>query len=340
MTVVTLSDIADRASAPSADLIERLAETEGDIVVLGAAGKMGVSLATMAARALAELGTHRSVCAVSRFSDSAARADLEAHGVHTLAVDVSDPVAALSLPDAANVIYLIGRKFGTAGDPGPTWASNVLMPDIVMRRYRTSRLVALSSGNIYPQVPLQSGGADEQTPPGPIGEYAQTCLGRERIFALRAAEFGTRTTLVRLNYAVDCRYGVLTDIARAVLAKEPIDLAATAVNVIWQGDANRYALSSLAIAESPAAVLNVTGPETISVEWLARRFGQIFGMEPVLEGEPQHSALLSNAGAAFALFGYPTVPLNTMIDWTARWLLEGGALLDSATHFTERAGRY
>lgn len=335
-----LHEIAQRVHEPGDWLIEALAGIDGDLVVLGAAGKMGVSLSRMAAAAFARLPGQRRVYAVSRFSDPDARRELDAAGVHTVASDVSDDLALTHLPDAANVVYLVGRKFGTHEGPELTWMVNGYLPGRVAQRYAGSRLVAFSSGNVYPLVPISSGGATEDLAPDPVGEYAQSCLARERIFSHFATAQGTRLVLIRLNYAVDCRYGVLTDIARSVLAEQPVDVSNAAVNVIWQGDANSYALAALAHASVPPTVLNVTGPETASVRWLVGELGRRLGRVPRLVGVESATGLLSNAGRCFGMFGYPSVPLTQLLDWTASWLLEGGQLLDKPTHFSERKGSY
>jgi hypothetical protein len=335
-----LAAIARRVYEPDERLLSSLATIHGDLVVLGAGGKMGVSLARMASLAFAALPGTRRVFAVSRFSDVGARAELDAAGVTTVAVDVEDESAWSELPDAPNVVYMIGRKFGTSGDSATTWATNAYLPGRLAQRYAGARIAAFSSGNIYPFTPAMSGGADEATAPDPVGEYAQSCLGRERVLTYHASKTGSPVSIVRLNYAIDCRYGVLTDIAVAVRNGDPVDVSTGAVNVIWQGDANRYALSSLAVADRPPFLLNVTGPETASVRWLADQLGSRLGREPVIVGEEQSTALLSNAGRCFGLFGYPSVCLNTMLDWTVAWLEAGGELLGKPTHFTERAGRF
>ncbi|BCJ37718.1 epimerase [Actinocatenispora thailandica] len=332
--------IARRVHEPDDRLIEQLGHTDGDLVVLGAAGKMGVSLARMAAEAFARLPGGRRVHAVSRFSDPQARTELDEAGVHTVAADLTDEAALANLPDAPNVVYMVGRKFGTAADAATTWALNTYLPGRVAQRYAGTNFVAFSSGNVYPLVPPHSGGADETVAPDPVGEYAQSCLGRERVLTHQAAATGSRLGIIRLNYAIDCRYGVLTDIARAVRAGEPVELGNAAVNVVWQGDANRYVLSTLAHLGSSPLVLNVTGPETASVRWLGTELGRRLDREPVFSGAEADTALLSNAARCFGLFGYPSVSLAEMLDWTAAWLLEGGPLLDKPTHFTERAGKF
>ncbi|GAA4750399.1 NAD(P)-dependent oxidoreductase [Nocardioides endophyticus] len=335
-----LDDIAAAARRPSTALVEALATTSGDIAVVGAAGKMGVSLSRMAADALASLPGDRRVTAVSRFSDPAARRELDEAGVRTLALDVSDAEALRELPESENLVYMVGRKFGTSADSSATWFSNVVLPHLVLTRYSDSRVVALSSGNVYPFSSPVSGGCTEESPYGPIGEYAQSCVGREQVFIHHSRTHRTPVALIRLNYAIDCRYGVLTDIARAVLDGTPVDVSQGAVNVVWQGDANRYCLSALTIADTPPTVLNVTGPEIVSVRWLAEQLGRRLDREPVLVGDESDTALLSNASKSHALFGYPDVALATMLDWTVEWLLAGGTLLDKPTGFGARDGKF
>jgi hypothetical protein len=338
-----LADIARKVHEPDERLLTSLATIDGDLVVLGAGGKMGVSLARMASAAFAALPGDRRVYAVSRFTGSGggdARAELDGAGVTIVAADVEDESAWSRLPDAPNVVYMIGRKFGTSGDSATTWATNAYLPGRLALRYAGARIAAFSSGNVYPFTPAMSGGAHESTPPDPVGEYAQSCLGRERVLTYHASKTGSPVSIIRLNYAVDCRYGVLTDLAVAVRNGDPVDVSTGAVNVIWQGDANRYALSSLAVADRPPFVLNVTGPETASVRWLADQLAIRLGREPVFVGEEQSTALLSNAGRCFGLFGYPSVCLEEMLDWTVMWLEAGGELLGKPTHFTERTGRF
>ena len=335
-----LAGIARRVHEPDERLLTSLATFDGDLVVLGAGGKMGVSLARMASAAFAALPGGRHVYAVSRFSDVDARAELDSAGVTTVAADVEDEAAWSRLPDAPNVVYMIGRKFGTSGDSATTWATNAYLPGRLALRYAGARIAAFSSGNVYPFTSAMSGGAHESTAPDPVGEYAQSCLGRERVLTYHASRTGSAVSIIRLNYAVDCRYGVLTDIAMAVRNGDPVDVSTGAVNVVWQGDANRYALSSLAVAGRPPFVLNVTGPETASVRWLADQLGSRLGREPVFVGEEQSTALLSNAARCFGLFGYPSVCLEEMLDWTVMWIEAGGDVLGKPTHFTERAGRF
>lgn len=340
LTIRTVEELDDVLSRPSAGLIADLATLDGDIMVIGSAGKMGPSLAMLAQRALQEAGNGRKVIAVSRFSDAATRATLDAAGVQTIAADLSDPDALAALPDAPNIVYMLGTKFGTTGREYQTWATNVYLSGRVVERFRQSRFTVFSSGNVYPLRPVTLGGADESVAPEPVGEYAQTCLGRERVFEHASREYGTRVSIFRLNYAIDLRYGVLFDIASQVLAGNAVDVSMGSVNVIWQGDANAIALRALTLASSPPQILNVTGPENISVRWLVEQFAQRFGVEPVITGEEASTALLSNASKVFGLFGYPAMPLATMLDLVADWIKAGGPTLGKPTHFQEREGKF
>jgi nucleoside-diphosphate-sugar epimerase len=333
----TVAELEDLLSTPTPGVAEDLAALDGDILVLGAGGKIGPTLARMARRAA---GDDRRVIAASRFSDAAQRDLLEEAGVETQAVDLLDPDGLDALPDAENVLYLAGRKFGTQGSEPQTWAVNAHGAGLAARRFAGSRVVVYSTGNVYPLSPVRRGGPSEEAPVGPIGEYAQSCLARERLFEDAAARHGTRVLLYRLNYAIDLRYGVLLEIGAAVHEGRPVDVTMGSVNVIWQRDANAYALRSLLQCAEPAVTLNVSGPETVSVRWLAERFGVLFGREPRIEGEEADTALLTNAARAHQLFGYPTVSLRTMIDWTAGWIADGGARLGKATRFQEREGAF
>lgn len=330
-------------SPPLPALVADLARLEGDLLVLGAGGKMGPSLCRLARRALDAGGrSDVTVYAVSRWSDKAAAAELEADGVRTVAFDLMDPAADLgALPDAGNVIFMVGAKFGSAGAPSHAWAVNAAMPDRVARRWSTSRIAAFSTGNVYPLVPLSSGGCTESDPVGPVGEYAMSCLGRERIFDHAALTRGTKVTNIRLNYAVDLRYGVLADIASRVQSGEPVDLTTGHANVVWQGYANEVALRSLLHAtDGEAFTLNLTGPETASVRRLAQWFGEEFDREPVYIGAESPTALLSDASRCHALFGYPEVALRTLVEWQADWLRRGLPLSGKPTKFQVRDGRF
>jgi Nucleoside-diphosphate-sugar epimerases len=335
-----LISLEQRMLEPSPALIADVSRIKGDILLLGVAGKMGPAMARVARKAVDAAGTGQRVIGVSRFSNPASRAELENVGVETIAANLLDDQDLANLPDAPNVIYLAGHKFGTTGNESYTWAMNTYLPGRVAEKYRDSNIVAFSSGNVLPFVPVTSGGASEDVAPEPIGEYAQSCLGRERIFEYFSEKNGTPMLIYRLNYAVDFRYGVVLEIAKSVLNGKPIDLRTENVNVIWQGDANEIAIRSLLHCESPAKMLNVTGPETLSTRWLANQFGSIFGKEPQFAYEPQGTALLNNASECHRLFGYPRVTIREIIELTARWLREGGEQLDKPTHFQERAGKF
>jgi nucleoside-diphosphate-sugar epimerase len=324
-------------SRPTPGVVEVLASLPGDLLVLGAGGKMGPSLARMARRAL---GDRHRVIAVSRFKDPTSRQVLEQAGVTTIAADLRDPAAVDQLPDAPDLVFMAGQKFGTNAAPAETWAMNALVPALIATRYPGRRFVVFSTGNVYPLVPVSSRGAQEDHPVGPVGEYAMSCVARERLFEDAASRSGTRVTIVRLNYANDLRYGVLVDLARRILAGEPIDLSMGQVNLIWQGDANARALQCLALAASPAMILNVTGPEVLSVRALARRIGEFAGREPVFIGVEAADALLSDASRSVELFGPPAVSVDTMIQWTVNWLRKGGRVLGKPTHFEERQGQF
>lgn len=309
-------------------------------MVLGAGGKMGPSLCLKARRAVMASDADVDVVAVSRFSDAEARAALERDGIETIACDLMDPAAVDELPDADNVIFLVGWKFGTHDNPGRTWTVNSLTPSLVARRYPEARIVALSSGNVYPFRRPQDGGSKEDDPVGPIGEYAWSCLGRERVFEHWSIENGTRVVLVRLNYAVELRYGVLVDIALRIRDGLPVDLSTGFLNCIWQGDANDVIIRALDLADSPAAVLNLTGPEIHDVRGLATRIGARMERPVVFAGDEAETALLNDASYAVERFGEPKVDLRTIARWTADWIKGGGAMLGKPTHFEVRDGRF
>jgi nucleoside-diphosphate-sugar epimerase len=294
----------------------------------------------MARRAVAEAGSDQSVIAVARYSDPQVRQKLESAGVETIRSDLMAEGAPATLPEAPNVVYMVGHKFGTTGQETRTWALNAYLPGLVAQRFQNSRVVVFSSGNVYPLTPVALGGCTEATTPAPVGEYAQSVLGRERIFAHFASQLGIPSVLFRLNYAVETRYGVLLDVARKVWTGEEIDLRMGHVNVVWQGDANAYALRALHLAQVPPRVLNVTGPETVSIRALAHRFGELLGRRAILRESEQTEALLSNAGLAFKLLGYPRVSLGQVVEWVAQWVRDGGALLDKPTHYGVRDGRF
>ncbi len=326
--------LEDLLSRPDPQLAHDLAELDGDVIVLGAAGKIGPTLSRMARRALR---ADRRVTAVSRFTDSQIRAKLEAWGVKTLAGDLLDREFVSRLPGAENVLFMAGMKFGATGNEPLTWAQNAYLPALAAERFSGSRIVVYSTGNVYPFWPADSRGPSEQDPTDPVGEYAQSCLGRERIFQYFAERFGTRVLVFRLNYACELRYGVLMDIGRAVFQGTPIDLSMGHVNVIWQGTSTGDALRGLTVASSPAEVLNCAGPK-YAVRDLAIRFGEHFGREPILDNVEAETALLSNGSRARELFGPDPVDVAVMIRWIAHWLQEGRPVWTKPTHFQERDG--
>ena len=331
------AELEERLSRPSPSLAVTLTRVPGDLLILGAGGKMGPSLARMAKRA----DPFRRVIAVSRWSDHAAEKALHAHGVETERADLLDQRALAALPDAPNVVFMAGQKFGTSGRPATTWAMNAALPAFVSDRYAGTRTVVFSTGNIYPLTAPERGGSLEDDPPAPIGEYAYSCLARERIFAAASARHGSPVAIVRLNYAHDLRYGVLTDLATRIVRREAIDLRMSFVNVIWQGDANALALAALTRTTTPdPTVINVAGPQPLRVSHLASALGQRLGVEPVFTGEETADALLSNATAMRDLLGDPVLPLDTLLDWVADWVSSGGRLLGKPTGFERRDGRF
>lgn len=338
----TEEELDDRLSAPRDATVAALRRAPGDIVILGAGGKMGPTLARMSARAaeFADASRTRRVIAVSRFTSPGVAQSLERNGVETIECDLLDTDAVMRLPDAPNVVFMAGQKFGTTGAPSRTWMMNVVVPASCARRYAASRIVAFSTGNVYPLVPVASGGATEDTEPCPVGEYAASCLGRERVFEFCASTHGTRVALVRLNYAIDLRYGVLTDLAQQISAGRPISIAMGHVNIIWQGDANRFALELLPLAASPPLVVNVSGTETLSVRSLAIELGRRMGKEPRFSGAEAPDALLSDTSTIRSLLGEPEMPVETLLDWVADWVGGGRPLLGKPTHFETRDGSF
>ncbi len=327
-------------TTPSDALIRDMACWKGDIMLLGAGGKMGPSLAVLALNALRAAGRKDRVIAVSRFSDAGAAEWLKKSGVELIRCDLMAQDALPALPNCENVVYMAGRKFGTLGQEALTWAMNAWLPSRVAERFKASRIVVFSSGNVYPKRPLQAGGADENVRPSPVGDYGMSCLARERMFEYAAQTYGTRVGILRLNYAVDLRYGVLFDIARRIGGGEPVSLSMPCFNCIWQGSANEAALRMLPACTAEVFRLNVTGPETVSVEKTARRLAALLGKTCLFEGEAEAGALLNDASKMHALFGYPAVSLDTLIAWQAEWLLSGSRTLDKPTHFEEREGVY
>jgi len=335
------AELEEALTAPSPALIADLARGAGDLVILGAGGKMGPTLAVLARRGLDAAGrSGDTVYAVSRFGEASVRERLTRAGVEVVPFDLIENDDFAALPDAPHVVFMVGAKFGAATSPSWAWEVNAALPDRVARRYRDSAISILSTGNVYPFLPASSGGASEDVTPAPVGEYAQSCLGRERVFEFAAQQRGTRIAVIRLNYAVDLRYGVLADIASAVHAGQPVSAATANVNVVWQGYANEVVLRSLGHASAEGFTVNLTGPETLSVAAVARRFGELLGRDVELVDEPQPTALLSDARRCMALFGYPSVPADTLIAWQAEWLSAGLPLSAKPTKWAVRDGRF
>jgi nucleoside-diphosphate-sugar epimerase len=333
----TLEELLTR---PRPELIEAMRGCYSPLVVLGAGGKMGPTLCVLARRAAEAAGTPLEVIAVSRFGDAEGRGWLEVRGVRTLACDLLDRAAWSQLPQADNVIYLVGLKFGTSRQPALTWAVNTLPPAYACERFAQARIVALSTGNVYPFVPVAGGGAKETDPLAPVGEYGQAALARERLFEFCSLRTGARVCLIRLNYAVELRYGVLVDIALKVFRGEPVDVTAGYLNCIWQADANEFILRALSLATTPPTPLNVTGPRAWSIRWLAGEFAWRFGRPATIVGTEADTALLSDSSKARALLGEPPTPLESMLDWTAEWIAAGHPLLNRPTHFEVRDGKF
>jgi nucleoside-diphosphate-sugar epimerase len=341
MKIHNVSELEERLSRPSDAVVSAMKAIDGDIFILGAGGKMGPSLAKLARRAADLAGIPRRIVAVSRFSNGHLPAELSAQGVETMTCDLLEPGSLSRLPEMPNLIFMAARKFGTSGDEHLTWAMNTYLPGLVAERFRACRIVAFSTGNVYPLRSMSQGGALETTPVDPIGEYAQSALGRERMLEYASARWGTRIAILRLNYAVELRYGVLVDIGRAVFERRPISLSMPYVNVIWQGDANSWCLRSFAHCQSPPFILNTTGPETLCVRDVAAEFGRHFGVEPLLMPDANNStALLSDANKANAIFGNPSVTPTEMIEWIADWIQRGGVTLNRPTHFQTRDGKF
>jgi len=324
----------ERLSRPTPEVERALSTTRGALMFLGAGGKMGPTLARMARRALP---AGREVLAVARFSDPRARAALEAAGVRTVSCDLLKRKDVDALPDAGALVWMAGQKFGTTGAAATTWAANTIAPANVAERYRGVPTAMFSTGNVYP---FTETGATEATPPDPVGEYAWSALARERIWEHAAAAYGTPVVVLRLNYAVELRYGVLLEIASAVRDGRPIDLRMGRVNVIWQGDANAVALRALPLASTPPRILNMTGPEILSVRALAERFGELLGRAPIFEGREEPKALLSDASRMASLFGPPPTPIAQAVAWVAAWLKRGGRTLGKPSHFETRDGKF
>jgi nucleoside-diphosphate-sugar epimerase len=335
-TIPDISALDDLLCRPSQPLIDDLHEVRGDIMVLGVGGKMGPTLAGLAKAALPD----RRVIGVARFSEPGVKGWLQARGIETINCDLLDEAAIRRLPQAPNIIFMAGRKFGAEGNLALTWAMNAHVPALVAQAFPTSRIVAFSTGCVYPFVSVDGKGSDEGMPPDPPGEYAQSCVGRERMFEYFSRQFKTPGRLFRLNYAIDMRYGVLHDIATKVLTGAPIDVSLGHVNFIWQGDASSQALRCLAHCDTPTSPINVSGHEILAVRDLAAQFGKLFGEPPVIVGKEEPTAWLTNTSLAVKLFGLPIVDTAQLIAWTADWVARSMPSLGKPTKYEVRDGRY
>lgn len=339
-TIQSVEQLDQLLSEPSPLLIESLANLDGDLMVLGVAGKMGPTLARMAVRAYEAAGVKRRVIGVARFSKAQEQQKLENWGITTIRCDLLDEQAMAKLPECPNIVYMAGMKFGSQGNEPLSWAMNAFLPGRVCQRFPKSRIAAFSTGNLYGLAPLSHGGSVETDPLNPVGDYAMSCLGRERLFEHFSRSAGTPVSILRLNYATELRYGVLIDLAQKVWTKQPIDLAMGNFNVIWQADANAMALASLAVAASPAFVLNVAGPEILSVRRVCQQFGVMMDRPVQFVGTEAPDALLNNGQLGHRLFGYPRVNVDRLLKWTADWVMNGRESLGKPTHFESRSGKF
>lgn len=325
---------------PSDDLIQDIAKLEGDIMILGVGGKMGPALAKLAKQAVEKTGIKKRIIGVARFTEKGLQEELEKEGIETIKADLLNDDQLQELPEIKNVLYLAGVKFGTSGNESFTWAMNAYLPGRVAEKFKHSRIVVFSTGNVYPLTHANGKGANENVLPEPLGEYAQSCLGRERIFQYFSEKNNTPILIYRLNYANDVSYGVLLEIAKAVKENRPIDLSMGTVNVIWQGDANEIALRCLHYCSVPGKILNVTGNEILSVRKLAETFGEMFNTKPIFINEEQPTSLLSDASECSKIFGTPKISLQQMMDVIVQWINHGGKTINKPTHFSERKGKY
>lgn len=340
VTIADENTLEDLLSEPSELAIRTFESVAGDVIILGAGGKMGPSLARMARRGADQAGSPRRIIAVSRFTNSSAEEQLNACGVETIRGDLLDEQFVSGLPNVPHVINMSGMKFGTSQGPALTWATNVVVPTRICQKYRDSRIVTFSTGNVYPLVSVAGGGSLETDLCEPVGEYAMAALGRERVFHYFSESLHFPMSIIRLNYAVEMRYGVLVDIAQKIWRDEPLDVTMGHANVIWQGDANAYALATLAITSVPPFVMNVTGPECISIREVALRFAELMNKRPTITGKETATALLSNSQQAIEIFGPPRVNLSQLVQWIADWTIRGGKLLGRPTHFEVRDGKF
>jgi nucleoside-diphosphate-sugar epimerase len=327
-------------SEPTEAAVAALARVQGDLILLGVAGKMGPTLARMAQRASEQAGVLRRIIGVARFTDGRQETRLQAQGIETIRCDLLDPAQLCQLPEVPNVVFMTGMKFGSTGHEALTWAMNCWLPGMVCQKYRKARIVAFSTGNVYGLSPVTRRGSVETDAPNPVGDYAMSCLGRERIFEHFSRAYQIPMTLLRLNYAVEMRYGVLVDLAQRVWQGQAVDLTMGYLNAIWQADANASALASIDYVSSPAFVVNVAGPELLSVRTIAEQFGQRMNRPVTFQGAESADALLSNGQLGHRLFGTPRLEADQMVGWIADWVARGGETLGKPTHFEVRDGKF
>jgi nucleoside-diphosphate-sugar epimerase len=338
--VQDVGELEDLLSEPTERVVEEMRSLPGDILILGVGGKMGPTLARMAKRASDAAGMARRVIGVSRFSSCKVESQLQDWGIETIRCDLLDRTSLAGLPDAPNVIYMAGMKFGSTGQEGLTWAMNSWLPGLVCERHRHSRISVFSTGNVYGLSPISRGGSREEDSFCPAGEYAMSCVGRERIFEYFSRTHQTKVSILRVNYATELRYGVLVDIAQRVHSNEPVPLSMGYLNAIWQADASAMALQALSSTSSPPFMVNITGPELLSVRHVAEEFGRRLHRAVRFDGVESEDALLSNAQKAFDLFGHPKIKADQMITWITDWVARGGETLAKPTHFEERSGKF
>jgi nucleoside-diphosphate-sugar epimerase len=339
-TIRDTAHLDDLLSTPTEPAIDAVRALEGDFLVLGAAGKMGPTLARMLRRALDAAGKRAKVTAVSRFSAAGSEDEFKRHGIETLKADLLDQRQLDALPDAPNIVYMAGMKFGSTNQEALTWAMNAYLPGMLCQRYRKSRIVAFSTGNVYGLVPVHGGGSVETDALNPLGDYAMSCVGRERIFEHFSRSLNLPVSIIRLNYAVEMRYGVIHDIAAKVAAGQQVDVSMGNANVIWQGDASAMTIAAFAHAATPPFILNVAGPELLSVRAVAQEFGRLLDKPVTITGTETGTALLNNGQLGHRLYGYPRVPLQQILKWTAAWIQQGGQTLGKPTHFETRDGKF
>jgi hypothetical protein len=338
--IQTVEELEKIMCEPTKDLVDFLSKNDGDYIIIGAGGKMGPTMTKLLKNGLIKAQKYNKVYAVDRKFDPKLKNEFEKLGIAPLEYDLLEEESLAKLPDVKNVIYMAGMKFGTGENVSLTWALNTYLPTLVAKRYKDSNIVAFSSGNIYHLTPAVKGGSTESTPPNPFGDYAQSCLGRERMFEFFSLRNKTKTAIIRLAYAIDLRYGILLDVAQKVYNRTPISIDMGCVNVIWQADANEQIIRSLGHTSTPANFINITGPEIISIRWLAHEFGKFFDIEPIFEGSEAENAILLNTVKSQGLFGYPKTNLNMMISWIANWVKNEGITLNKPTHYETRNGKY